>query len=143
MIIQPEMLEKKIMKLEVRRWEKKAFWKLWNNLFSCSVQDEQFAYHPHHLQQDSPNTLKNTIVTCSSYTQKELLSEAHATGALQVASQGRDARILAPIHCWASAQFCLAMTLLHPIHSFIIACKEKISHRNSTKETFPWGKRLR
>lgn len=38
-----------------------------------------------------------------------------------------------PISCRVSAWFCLAATLLHTIHSFIIACKEKISHRISTK----------
>lgn len=85
------------------------------------------------------HTKKNRIVNCSSYTQKELPSPGKCHGSLpspfhpgSAASCLSKAEVPAwlPISC--SAWACLAATLLHTTHSFIIVCKEKISHRTST-----------
>lgn len=133
----------KARELEVRRWvggtksvleSLKQFIQLFCTRLTVFIPPP-----PSSARQSQHTQKKNRIVNCSSYTQKELPSPGKCHGSLpspfhpgSAASCLSKAEVPAwlPISC--SAWACLAATLLHTTHSFIIVCKEKISHRTST-----------
>lgn len=145
MIIQAEtqILENKVMKLEVRRWKKSILETLKQFIQLFCTRLTVFIPPP-------PSSARQSQHTQKKYNSKPQLLHPKGTAILSachgsLASPHRHESVASclvkaempdswlPISCRVSEWFCLAATLLHTIHSFIIACKEKISHRISTK----------